>query len=137
MRRAPAIAAPALIVAFMLAGCQTLSSALPFGAKDDAVVVAMPGQVEPLHAAAFTNDLAVFWVSSNGCTTKEDLRPIVRMHGGDAVITLRRIEEDPCDDPVSDGVELQWSFEELGLPAGSAVSVNNPYQLPSSIGPAS
>ena len=129
MRRASAIAALTSALGLLLAGCQSLTSALPFGAGDDAAVAAMPGQVEPLHAAAFTNDLAVFWVSSNGCTTKEDLRPIVRMHGGDAVITLRRIEEDSCDAPVSDGVELQWSFEELGLPPGSAVSVNNPYQL--------
>ena len=129
MKRALAIAALGLT----LTACQTLSS----GGGDDAVTAAMPGQVEPLHAAAFTNDLAVFWVSSNGCTTKEDLRPIVQMRGGSAVITLRRIEEDPCDQPVSEGVELQWSFEELGLPQGSAVSVNNPYQLPTSLLPAS
>jgi hypothetical protein len=129
MRRALAIAALGLA----LAGCKTLS----MGAGEPETVAAMPGQVEPLHAAAFTNDLAVFWVSSNGCTTKEDLRPIVQMRGGDAVITLRRIEEDPCDQPVTDGVELQWSFEELGLPEGSAVSVNNPYQLPSNLVPTS
>jgi hypothetical protein len=128
MRRALAIATLGLLAS----GCQT------FGGSDDASVVeAMPGQVEPLHAAAFTNDLAVFWVSSNGCTTKENLRPIVQMRGVAAVITLRRIEEDDCDQPVTDGVELQWSFEELGLPEGSAVSVNNPYQLPSSLLPTS
>lgn len=129
MKRALAIAALGL----SLSACQSLS----MGGPDDAVVAAMPGQVEPLHAAAFTNDLAVFWVSSNGCTTKDDLRPIVQMRGGAAVITLRRIEEDPCDKPVSEGVELQWSFEELGLPQGAPVSVNNPYQLPPSLLPTS
>ena len=126
MRRTLAIAGLSLL----LSACGHLA-----GQEETVAAVAMPGQVEPLHAAAFTNDLAVFWVSSNGCTTKEDLRPIVQMQGGSAVITLRRIEEDACDHPVSEGVELQWSFDELGLPAGSAVSVNNPYQLPPTLLP--
>lgn len=87
-------------------------------------------RLEPIHAAAFTKDQAVFWVSSNGCTRKEDLIPIVSIKGGDAIITLRRIDEDTCDKPSIRGVELKWSFEELGLAPGSPVSVNNPYQLP-------
>jgi hypothetical protein len=92
--------------------------------------VGMPGALEPIHAAAFTKDAAVFWVSSNGCTRKEDLIPIVSIKGADAVITLRRLDEDTCKEPLVDGVELKWSFEELGLAPGSPVSVNNPYQLP-------
>ena len=95
--------------------------------------VAMPGQLEPIHAAAITGDLAVFWVSSNGCTDKSDLRPIVDHTGADSTITLRRIEQDDCETPIADGIELIWSFEELGLTPGSRVSVNNPYQLPSTI----
>ena len=47
-----------------------------------------------------------------------------------AVITLRRIDEDKCKQDLVQGVELKWSFEELGLAPGSPVSVNNPYQLP-------
>ncbi|UQV17814.1 hypothetical protein MU852_13490 [Brevundimonas albigilva] len=90
----------------------------------------MPGALEPVHAAAFTRNEAIFWVSSNGCTRKEDLIPIVTIQGGDAVITLRRLDEDKCRDPEVDGVEVKWSFEELGLAPGQAVSVNNPYQLP-------
>ena len=92
--------------------------------------VGMPGALEPIHAAAFTKDSAVFWVSSNGCTRKEDLIPIVSIKGADAVITLRRIDEDTCKQEMADGVELKWYFEELGLAPGSPVSVNNPYQLP-------
>ncbi|ASE38773.1 hypothetical protein CEP68_04260 [Brevundimonas vesicularis] len=92
----------------------------------------MPGALEPIHAAAFTKDQAVFWVSSNGCTAKEDLIPIVSLQGGSAVITLRRIDEDKCKQDLVQGVELKWSFEELGLTPGSPVSVNNPYQMPRS-----
>ena len=92
----------------------------------------MPGELESIHAATFTKDQAVFWVSSNGCTAKEDLIPIVSLQGGSAVITLRRIDEDKCKQDLVQGVELKWSFEELGLTPGSPVSVNNPYQLPRS-----
>jgi hypothetical protein len=92
----------------------------------------MPGALEPIHAAAFTKNEAVFWVSSNGCTAKEDLIPIVSLQSGAAVITLRRIDEDKCKQDLVQGVELKWSFEELGLTPGSPISVNNPYQLPRS-----
>ena len=119
----------ALIAAAALAtsGCALLQRDEP------ARTAAMPGQLEPIHAAAITRDLAVFWVSSNGCTDKEDLRPIVDHIGAASTITLRRIEQDDCATPIADGVEVIWSFEELGLTPGSRVSVNNPYQLPSTI----
>ena len=90
----------------------------------------MPGQLEPIHAAAVTHDLAVFWVSSNGCTGKDDLRPVITGTGDASIITLRRISEDHCDTPLDEGVEVIWSFEELGLKPGTALSINNPYQLP-------
>jgi hypothetical protein len=95
--------------------------------------VALPGQIEPIHAAAIAGGLAVFWVSSNGCTEKDDLTPVVDRAGDGSTITLRRIDEDRCDRPMADGVEIIWSFEELGLAPGSRVRVNNPYQLPPSI----
>ncbi len=38
----------------------------------------LPGQIEPVHAAAIARDEAVFWVTSNGCTAKEDIAPVVR-----------------------------------------------------------
>lgn len=98
--------------------------------RAETVRTAMPGQLEPLHAAAFSKDTAVFWVTSNGCTSKDSLRPIVSRQDGEAVITLRRLSEDRCDRPLADGVEVKWSFEELGLNPGDRVSVNNPLQLP-------
>ncbi|CAL1692847.1 hypothetical protein MMB232_03030 [Brevundimonas subvibrioides] len=117
------IATAALLV-LATSGCAVFRQEVPVQ------TAAMPGQLEPIHAAAITNNLAVFWVSSNGCTDKDDLTPVVdRMRDG-STITLRRIDEDHCDHPLADGVELQWSFEELGLTPGTRVSINNPYQLP-------
>ena len=72
---------------------------------------------------------AVFWVSSNGCTSKEDVKPFITRLRDSAVITLRRLDEDRCSDVRSEGVQLQWSFEELGLEPGAEVTVNNPYMM--------
>ena len=121
--------APEMIRRLFIATAASMACAA-CATTSDAPVAALPGQVEPVHAAAVAGDLAVFWVSSNGCTRKEDLIPIVSLQGGNAVITLRRIDEDKCRDSRAEGVELKWSFEELGLKPGSPVSVNNPYQLP-------
>ena len=90
----------------------------------------MPGQIEPVHAAAIARDEAVFWVTSNGCTAKEDIAPVVRSSSDGPIITLRRIKEDRCRESRPEGTEIRWSFEELGLAPGSRLSVDNPYQLP-------
>ncbi|WP_396595346.1 hypothetical protein [Brevundimonas sp. R86498] len=114
----------AACAALVTSGCALLPSAEPMRAA------AMPGQLEPLHAAAITRDFAVFRVSSNGCTDKDDLSAVVDRHGDTSTITVRRLDQDLCETPVAEGVEVIWSFEELGLTPGSRVSVNNPYQLP-------
>ena len=119
---------------FLIATAALATSGCALLQRGDSLrTAAMPGQIEPIHAAAITRDLAVFWVSSNGCTDKSDLFPIVDHEGAASTITLRRIDQDLCDSPVADGVEVIFSFEELGLLPGSRVSVNNPYQLPSTI----
>jgi hypothetical protein len=91
---------------------------------------ALPGQIEPVHAAAIARDEAVVWVTSNGCTAKEDITPVVRSSSDGPIITLRRIKEDRCRQTLPEGTEVRWSFEELGLAPGSRLSVDNPYQLP-------
>ena len=91
---------------------------------------ALPGQVEPVQAAVIAQNPAAFWVSSNGCPAKADSQPVVRQSSDGPIITLRRIKEDRCRQVQPEGVEMRWSFEELGLADGSRLSVENPYQLP-------
>lgn len=91
---------------------------------------ALPGLLEPVHAAAVVEDQAIFWVSSNGCTAKSDLTPVVRRDRAASVITLRRLREDRCQTPAANGVEVRWTFQELGLQPGARVSIDNPYQMP-------
>ncbi len=111
----------------VLTGCAMIGRLLP---DRQAAVVDLPGQIEPIHAAAIADDQAVFWVSSNGCTEKDDLTPVVLPARDGSVIIVRRLKEDRCGDPRPQGVEISWSFQELGLEPGTHVTVENPYQLP-------
>lgn len=106
-------------------GCATQEA----GGVSVSAATPMPGQVEAVHAAAVAQDQAVFWVSSNGCTQKADLTPVVRETLDGPVLTLRRLREDKCREVQPQGVEMRWSFEELGLAPGSRVSIENPYQV--------
>jgi hypothetical protein len=87
-----------------------------------------PGVVEPIRAAAVGQDTVLFWISSNGCTEKSDLVPVVRQTYDGARVTLRRVRDDRCTNPEKDGVELRWSFEEMGLAPGTRLQVANPYR---------
>ena len=120
--------AGALGLAVVLPGCALVDRFMPDARSIETAEA--PGQIEAVHAAAIVQDQAVFWVSSNGCTEKADLTPVVRREGEASVITLRRIKEDRCQQPRAEGVEMRWSFQEMGLAPGSRVSVENPYQLP-------
>lgn len=126
MKRIATLAA-AMALTAVLPGCAALQR---FAGGQSAPEADLPGQVEPVHAAVIARDQAVFWVTSNGCTAKEDITPVVRSSNDGPIITLRRIKEDRCLETRPDGTELRWSFEELGLAPGSRLSVENPYQLP-------
>jgi hypothetical protein len=126
MKRITALAC-ALALTAMLPGCSAVQQ---MAGRFQTPREELPGQVEPVHAAVIARDQAVFWVTSNGCTAKEDITPVVRSSNDGPIITLRRIKEDRCLETRPEGTEVRWSFEELGLAPGSRLSVENPYQLP-------
>lgn len=119
----------ALTIALAMSGCALVDRWSGGEGAPPAALAEAPGQIEPVHAAAIVQDQAVFWVSSNGCTEKSDLLPVVRREGGGSVITLRRLKQDRCLEPREQGVEMRWTFQEMGLAPGARVSVENPYQL--------
>ena len=82
--------------------------------------------IEPIYAAALTGDVALIRVSSNGCTRKEDLYPQVSRSAGLMVLTVRRTQADSCNQPVPEGMEMQWTFDELGVARGTVLTVANP-----------
>ena len=126
MKRIATLAATTALIA-SLGGCAVVQQVAD---RFQAPQAPLPGQIEPVHAAAIARDEAVFWVTSNGCTAKEDIAPVVRSSSDGPIITLRRIKEDRCRESLPEGTEIRWSFEELGLAPGSRLSVDNPYQLP-------
>jgi hypothetical protein len=63
---------------------------------------------------------------SNGCTEKEDFRPVVHDRGDDRFdIGFRRIKEDRCKALMPEGRSMTWSFAELGIPRNSSVFIMN------------
>lgn len=108
-------------ILMVAAGCVSNTSVPPM------LTSAQLGVLEPVYAAAVAGDVAVVRVASNGCTTKADLHPYLARDGGVTVMTVRRVGNDNCQSPREDGLELYWTFEELGVPAGTLVSVSNPF----------
>mgnify|MGYP005814104075 CR=1 FL=1 len=126
------IAAAASVIV-LTGGCAMIDRVLPGRADvatDRPVMVStegMPGVLEPIHAAAIIADHAVFRVTSGGCTERDDIQPIITLVDDEAVVTLRRMHDDYCQAYAEDGLELVWTFEELGLAPGQRVRINNPY----------
>ena len=124
------VALAALIAAPLMSGCVYVSA---HEASTPAVVSidtsGMPGEMEPIHAAAFTADSALFQVSSNGCTDRDDIEPVVSRVDEEVVITLRRLTPDNCRAWLADGVQLEFSLEELGLETGERARINNPFLI--------
>lgn len=85
-------------------------------------------EAETLRSARFENGALVVRVDSNGCTDASDFA--VALAEGDATdVTLTRQTPDLCKALVPEGVELRWTYEDLGLEAGGAARVTNPIRL--------
>lgn len=64
---------------------------------------------------------------SNGCTNKEDFRPVVRDRGdGRFNVGFRRTREDNCKALMPEGRTMTWSFAELNIPYDARVMIMNP-----------
>jgi hypothetical protein len=75
--------------------------------------------------ARFADGALVARVDSNGCTQASDFE--VSIADNDPTeITLRRTKQDLCKALVPDGVELRWTYAELGLEPGTPARIVNP-----------
>ena len=68
-------------------------------------------------------------VDSGGCTSAADFEVAVS-DGTPTDLTLTRKAPDSCEALVPDGVEIRWSYADLGIQPGQAVAVRNPIRLP-------
>lgn len=129
--RAAAILAPVLTLALALGGCVIYSQ--EGGDRQVAVHVgdaapAASAALEPVRAVRAEDGRLIVRVDSNGCTQAADFA--VRIEESDPVrVRLERQKPDHCRALVPDGVEVSWTYEELGLTAGQAVRLFNPLRL--------
>ena len=86
--------------------------------------------LETLRAVRFEPGALVVRADSNGCTSETAFAVHIADSDGPAQISLTRQSPDLCKALVPDGVELRWTYAELGLASGEAAVVNNPVLLP-------
>jgi hypothetical protein len=69
-----------------------------------------------------------FQVSSNGCTSKKSLQALL-MESSPIQLQLNRTTPDRCRAYVPYGVNVFYSFEELGISPGSEFRITNPMKV--------
>ena len=132
MRPIVKFAAAAAILSPLLAGCVIYDST---GGDEVSVRVgsqtttAQSAPLESLRAIRFEPGAVVVRVDSNGCTQASDFAVEV-VDDQTAELTFTRESADLCKALVPDGVELRWTYEELGLKSGETAVVQNPVRLP-------
>lgn len=116
--------AVAALIAPMLSGCVVYDST---GGENVTVHVSNKDAppAEAVRGARVENGALVVRVDSNGCTQASDFELSVS-DGTPASVTLRRTKEDLCRALVRDGVEVSWTYADLGLESGATVQVLNP-----------
>ena len=80
---------------------------------------------EAIREARFADGALVVRVDSNGCTQASDFEVAVA-DNNPVEITLRRTKQDLCKALVPNGVELRWTYADLGLDAGTPARILNP-----------
>tara|TARA_R110002167_G_scaffold14430_15_gene58689 strand:+ start:1021 stop:1407 length:387 start_codon:yes stop_codon:yes gene_type:complete len=115
----------------LLAGCVIYaddSGETTMVRMDSGTEITTDATPESLRAVRFDDGVLIARVDSNGCTTTADFA--VSVADGEPVdITLSRTRQDPCRAIVPDGVELRWTYAELGLTAGQTARIANPLRL--------
>jgi hypothetical protein len=124
MRAALKILAVAALTAPLLSACVIYASE-----DGENVSVNVDHSDEPsaevIRQARFADGALVVRVDSNGCTQASDFEVSVEGEAP-AKITLRRTKADMCKALAPDGVELRWTYADLGLEPGTPVRIVNP-----------
>lgn len=92
--------------------------------------VAVGAALETLRGARFEPGALVVQADSSGCTREASFAVHIADSEGPAQISLTRETPDTCESLVPNGVELRWTYEELGLASGEAAVIQNAVRLP-------
>lgn len=124
MRAAFKLLAAAALSAPLLAGCVVYSNEAGETVRVN-MSEAKAAPAEAIRSARFADGGLVVRVDSNGCTQASDFELAV-VDGSPADITVRRTRADLCKALVPDGVELRWTYADLGLEPGTPTRILNP-----------
>ena len=124
MRGALKVLAVAALAAPLMSACVIYDST---GGENVSVNVTRSDAppAEPIREARFADGGLVVRVDSNGCTQASDFE-IAVADNTPTEITLRRTKPDLCKALVPDGVELRWTYADLGLEPGAPARILNP-----------
>lgn len=82
--------------------------------------------LEDLRAVDIGEDSVTIRIDSNGCTNKETVDVDVDQDGrNEYELAFERTKKDHCRAYFPNGIELTWTFEEIGVPEGAYVRVLN------------
>ena len=121
--------AAAALAAPLLSGCVIYANE---GGERDVSVRLDDGSAparEAVRSARIENGRLVVRVDSNGCTDAADFAVEVASAEDWTEATLVRTDPDLCKALVPDGVEVSWSFDDLGVAPGAPVRLMNPTKL--------
>jgi hypothetical protein len=124
MRAGLKVLAAAALCAPLLAGCVIYSNEAGENVRVNVTDKDAPA-AEAIRSARFADGALVVRVDSNGCTQASDFELSV-VDGAPAEITVRRVREDLCKALAPEGVELRWSYADLGLEPGAPARILNP-----------
>ena len=124
MRTGLKVLAAAALCAPLLAGCVSYSNEAGENVRVNVTDMDAPA-ADAIRSARFEDGALVVRVDSNGCTQASDFELSV-VDGAPADITVRRVREDLCKALVAEGVELRWTYADLGLEPGAPARILNP-----------
>lgn len=115
--------APALAATALLGGCIIVDA----DEGDITTGFSHDGDLGTVYGATVFNDRVTFRVTSNGCTNESYFDTDVDSRSGNRfAVSIDRTRADNCRARLPEGVEVSYSFAELGLPDGADVTVLNP-----------
>ena len=124
MRTGLKVLAAAALCAPLLAGCVIYSNEAGENVRVNVTDMDAPA-ADAIRSARFEDGALVVRVDSNGCTQAADFELSVA-DTAPADITVRRVREDLCKALVAEGVELRWTYADLGLEPGAPARILNP-----------
>ena len=117
-----------LISVIALAGVTSLGGCIIVDADEDDVFLSdRPDRgAGTVFGADIVDDAVHFRVTSNGCTDKSffDI-DVTRRSSSSFSVELDRVRRDNCEADMPDGVQVTYTFQELGIPSGASVRVRN------------